>query len=196
MQQHFWSGYGVLCLIMFRIVWGFVGTYHARFRNFLASPAKIWLYSKTLSQRKGPAYLGHNPMGGLSALALIIVIVVQIITGLFNSDDYFHGPLSGLVSDATRSLLGQVHELNFTVVTSLVVLHIAAIIFYKLYKGQALTWPMVNGKKPVSLSGQPITGSKISLALVVLIFCVGIVYYIATGFTDTLPSSEFDYIFS
>jgi cytochrome b len=195
MQQHFWSGYGVLCVIMFRIVWGFVGTQHARFINFVATPAGIWRYSKTLFQRNSSAYLGHNPMGGLSALVLILVILLQVSTGLFNSDDYFHAPLSGLVSDATRGLLGQVHALNFTVATILVVLHIAAIIFYKLYKGQALTWSMINGKKPASLMGQSITGSKIILAFIVLILCAGITYYIVTGFTDTLPSSEYDYSF-
>jgi cytochrome b len=195
MQQHFWSGYGALCVIVFRIVWGFVGTYHARFSNFLASPTTLWRYSKTLSQRNSPAYLGHNPMGGFSVLALLIVILVQVSTGLFNSDDYFHGPLSGLVSDATRSILGQVHELNFKLATVLIVMHIAAIIFYKLYKRQALVWSMINGKKPASMIGQSITGSKKTLALIVLILCIGIVYYIATGFTDTLPSSEFDYSF-
>lgn len=194
-QQHIWAGYGVLGVVLFRLVWGFVGTYHARFGNFLVSPQKIWRYSKTLSQPNSKASLGHNPMGGLSSIVLLLVILTQAVTGLFNSDDYFHGPLSGLVGEQARGVLGLVHELNFNLACALIALHVCAIIFYKLYKGQALTSAMISGKKPASPGDQTIAGSKLLLALFVLLICAGLVYTIATGFTDTLPSSEFDYNF-
>ena len=195
MQQHFWAGYGVLSVILFRFIWGFAGTTHARFSSFLQTPNTVWHYAKTLSQRSSTAYLGHNPMGGLSALVLVIVILVQASTGLFNSDDYFHGPLSGLVGQATRGTIGWIHQINSDVLTALVGLHIVAIVFYKLFKRQSLTSAMITGNKPAALNGEAIEGSKLCLALLVLLVCAAIVYYIATGFTDTLPSSEFDYSF-
>lgn len=195
MEQHFWAGYGLLGVILFRLIWGLVGSFHARFSNFLATPKTVWSYAKSLPRPDSKVYLGHNPIGGWSAFLMILVLLVQASTGLFNSDDYFHGPLSGLVSDATRATLGEIHELNFDLACVLIALHLLAIGVYKFYKRQNLIAAMFTGKKPAVSGGRAIAGSKLLLALAVVFVCLAVVYYLATGFSDTLPSGEFDYSF-
>ena len=193
LEQHFLAGYGVLTLVLFRLVWGFLGTYHARFANFLTSPTKLWQYLKTFSDRHARPTVGHNPAGGLSALLMLLVLLLQTSTGLFNNDDYFFGPLSGLVDESTRAFLGNIHALNFDFAAALIALHVLAIVYYRIFKRQHLTSAMISGKKNLMPEQQPgITSSRLLLAIIVFLLCVAGVYYLATAFTDLLPASEYD----
>lgn len=194
MQQHFYAGYSILTLVLFRLCWGVFGTVYAKFSNFIYSPKQIFNYAKTLGDKSSKPYLGHNPLGGLAVLLMLFALLLQTSTGLFNSDDYFHGPLSGLVSSQLRSLAGEVHALNFNFLIALIALHIAAVLLYVLYKKQRLIKAMISGNKVAQTdSSAAIKSSKLILALLLLLVCAGGVYYIATGFTDTLPSSEYDF---
>ena len=219
MEQHFYAGYSVLTLLLFRLVWGFVGSRYALFKSFLYSPAKIMAYVKTLpvkesTQEQQPInkttrYLGHNPLGGLAVFAMLAVLLFQTGSGLFSSDDYYYGPLAGLIDKGLVAKLTNLHHLNFDIITALIAIHIVAILLYRLYKKEHLVGAMFTGKKftgkkftsesapnkkPVSADAA-ITGSKLVLALFVLVLCITAVYLLANSFTDTLPSAEDYYSF-
>ena len=201
MQQHFWSGYTILTLILFRFTWGFIGSRYARFSSFLFSIKEITSYAKSIKSRNTiKHYLGHNPIGSLSALAMMLVILLQASTGLFNSDDYYFGPLSGLVDKKLGAWLSSIHSLNFDLLTLLIASHLIAILYYKFHKKENLSKAMITGKKTVLATDKEnnsvaIHGSKLALALFVLALCAGIVYGLANAFTDTLPSNEYDLIY-
>ncbi|WP_421709516.1 cytochrome b/b6 domain-containing protein [Algihabitans sp.] len=144
MYWHKLSGYAILTLVVFRLVWGVVGTRHAQFGSFLRPPGEIISY---LSGRSS-GYVGHNPLGGLSVLLLLAVLLLQAVTGLFASDDIFvEGPLADLVSGATVDRMTSLHHLAFDLLLALIALHLAAIAFYEAAKGQRLVRAMFSGRK-------------------------------------------------
>ena len=148
-QWHAYFGYSILTLLIFRIIWGFVGSTHARFASFLPTKKAIFDYLSGSS----PRVLGHNPVGAISVFALIFVLCVQVFTGLFVDDEVsFQGPLAKYVSDSISSLLSEVHEGNQVVILTLIAIHIAAIIFYKKFKGEDLIKPMISGDKEIDPS--------------------------------------------
>lgn len=201
MEQHFWSGYTVLTLILFRFIWGFVGSRYARFGSFLLPLKEIASYAKSIKSRNtNKHYLGHNPIGGLSALAMMLAILLQASTGLFNSDDYYFGPLSGLIDKNLAAFFSNIHQLNFDLLKLLIATHIIAILYYKFYKKENLSNAMITGKKTMVAAEKEINlvaipSSKLALALLVLVLCAGIVYGLANAFSDTLPSNEYDLIY-
>lgn len=141
---HFRSGYAVLALIAFRIAWGFVGGRHARFANFLRGPSGI---AAALRGESAP-HAGHNPLGGLSVIAMLALIGAQAVGGLFANDDIAsEGPLVRLVSKATSDTITTLHRINEKLIIALVVLHVAAIFFYLWRKRTNLVRPMITGDK-------------------------------------------------
>ena len=101
-QLHIYAGYAVLGLIVFRLIWGIIGTKHARFSDFLASPAKVIEYLKSLGSRKPKHYLGHNPAGGWMVIVLLISLFVSTISGLkLYAVEEGKGPLAGVTSDVS-----------------------------------------------------------------------------------------------
>jgi len=149
MEIHARVGYCVLALIIFRICWGLIGSYHARFINFVPSPQGLVSYLLG----KSKAGLGHNPIGALSVLALITSVGLQAVTGLFANDDIlFEGPFAKYVSNSTVSLLTSVHRFNETVLLILIALHLCAILYYYKFKGENLVKPMIAGDKEIDPS--------------------------------------------
>ena len=148
-QWHAYFGYSILTLLIFRIVWGFVGSTHARFTSFLPTKKAIFDYLSGSS----PRVLGHNPIGAISVFALIFVLCVQVLTGLFVDDEVsFQGPLAKYVSGSISSFLSEIHEGNQVVIYTLIAIHIAAIWYYKKFKGENLIKPMINGDKEIDPS--------------------------------------------
>ena len=148
-QWHAYFGYSILTLLIFRIIWGFIGSTHARFLSFIPSPKSLLNYL----QGKSPRFLGHNPIGALSVFALLFALSVQVTTGLFVDDEIaFQGPFAQYVSNATVSFLSQIHEANQVVIYTLITIHIAAIIYYRKFKGEDLIKPMINGDKEIDPS--------------------------------------------
>ncbi len=143
-QWHAYCGYTALALILFRVIWGFVGSQYARFANFVPSPARLIAFLR--GQVDGG--LGHNPLGALSVIALLIVVLIQALTGLFTDDDiFFQGPFAKYVSNNTVALLTSIHRFNQYLIFVLVGLHIAAISYYYFVKRENLVGPMVTGDK-------------------------------------------------
>jgi cytochrome b len=143
-----WHGrIGVLLLglLVFRLVWGFIGSTHARFASFFPTPMRLAAYLK--GQWQG---IGHNPLGALSALALLGTLAALVLTGLFANDDIaFQGPLFSLVTKDFSDKLSGWHNLTFNALIVLVPLHLAAIMYYARVKKHNLLVPMLTGEKVV-----------------------------------------------
>lgn len=151
MTLHFYCGYVIIGLLGFRILWGLVGPAPARFSNFIYGPRTTLGYLQTLPSAKPSYWPGHNPIGALSVFALIAALIVQTTSGLFSDPDDFinAGPLADTVSSATRRTASQVHEATASVILILVGLHLCAIAYYRLRKGEDLVTPMITGWKRV-----------------------------------------------
>jgi cytochrome b len=148
MQWHAYFGYAALSLVLFRVLWGFIGAVHSRFITFVPSPQRLFAF---LSGKEGSG-LGHNPLGSLSVIALLLVVGIQASTGLFADDDIaFQGPLTKYVSNATVSLLGSIHALNSNILFGLIGLHLLAIAYYQWVKRESIVFPMIQGDKEVDV---------------------------------------------
>jgi cytochrome b len=188
-EWHAYFGYSILTLLIFRIVWGFIGSTHARFASFIPNRKSVLNYL----QGKSPRFLGHNPIGALSVFALLFVLSVQVITGLFVDDEIaFQGPMAKYVSNSVVSFLSEIHEGNQVLIYTLITIHIAAIIYYKKFKGENLIKPMISGDKEIDPSEEakysPIDLGRASkdgalqrgLALVILSVIAVVVGYFIT----------------
>jgi cytochrome b len=143
MELHIKFGIAALCLITFRIVWGFFGSRYARFNQFVKGPRKVLTYLKNASKVKPDA--GHSAIGGWSTMFLLGVIGTQAFTGLFSTDDIMtQGPLNAYVSNATAETITNVHHMLSNVVIALITVHILAIIIYG-FRGKRLIPPMITG---------------------------------------------------
>ena len=148
MQAHFWSGFILLVLLLFRIAWGFFGSTTSRFSDFLQRPSVILRYCKALKRRERPRYAGHNPIGGLAVMAFLVILLAQAVTGLFSNDGVrFHGPLALEISSNASDNLSRWHRWLFNGVIALVWMHLVAVFFYFFVKNENLIRPMFNGKK-------------------------------------------------
>lgn len=149
LNWHRWSGYAIIGLLLFRIYWGFAGGGAARFASFVKGPRATFAYLRTIGRRTPGTTPGHNPLGALSILALLAVLLVQVGTGLFvvDIDAFDGGPLSDRVSYDLGRTLADVHELSFTVLQVLVALHVAAVLFYLVWKRTDLIGPMITGRR-------------------------------------------------
>ena len=148
-QWHAYFGYSILTLLIFRIIWGFVGSTHARFTSFFPTKKAILEYLSG----SAPSVLGHNPLGALSVFALLFALAIQVTTGLFVDDEIsFQGPLAKFVPSWVSSFLSEIHEGNQVVIYTLITIHIAAIWAYKKFKGENLIKPMISGDKEIDPS--------------------------------------------
>jgi len=150
-EWHMWLGYATGGLIAFRIVWGIVGPPSARLSALFPSPGEVRDYLAHVFDRRPSGVAGHNPLGSLSVLALLATLFVQVGTGLFSeSDDFFDGgPFASAVPDSVVRLCNEVHEISSGVLLTLIGLHVAALLFYLVWKGENLIRPMVTGMKLV-----------------------------------------------
>lgn len=169
---HMWSGYGLLAILIFRILWGFMGSSTARFTQFVGGPRDFLGY---LSNARRWTRIGHTPLGALSVLALLTLLGLQIILGLilFDFDDYVGGPLSHWVDAQTNELALQTHEAMFNLLLSFVALHIGAILFYRLVRRKKLTRAMITGHGDYPAGTEPMkpvgTGRMVACIAIALV---------------------------
>ncbi|SUA54692.1 cytochrome b/b6 domain-containing protein [Oligella urethralis] len=183
MEWHLRLGLAALCLIIFRILWGFSGTYYARFTQFIKGPTAIIDYLKS-----GQKVFGHNPLGALSVLALLGLFGLQVVSGLFTGDGYFYqGPLYRLAAKDIRELMAKIHHSTELLMILLVVLHVGAVLFYRFIKKQNLITPMITGQAQLS-NDVPTAAVHVEQGLsmwlrFVLSFGIAVLitYYIANG---------------
>lgn len=150
LDLHMKPGAAILALLLFRLAWGAVGSRTARFSDFVKGPAAIAAFLRETRAGRPVDRVGHNPLGALSVVALLAVALAQAATGLFTSDDIMtEGPLAWAVSAKTVSLLSTVHRLGVKALLALIALHLGAIAFYRLAKGEDLVSPMITGWRPM-----------------------------------------------
>jgi len=150
---HSYCGYTALVLVVFRIIWGFVGPHHARFSSFVPSVSSL----KTFFKDKTVSPLGHNPLGALSVIAMLLIVLVQATSGLFTDDEIsFQGPLSKFLSEDMVKIMNEIHETNHVLVYGIVALHLIAIFYYQRIKKNNLIGPMVYGDKEIDPKNQPV----------------------------------------
>jgi len=182
MRIHELSGFSILTLVLFRVLWGFFGSTHARFGNFVRGLAAARSYAAVLWAGRSAAYTGHNPIGGWMVLALLLCLLTQACTGLFANDDIMiEGPLMKYVSKETSDRISAIHEINSYVLMVLVAVHIAAALYYLWRKRENLIWPMFTGRKSVTdETVQDYRGGPIWLAAALLAFCAALVWFVVT----------------
>ena len=182
LEWHRWSGYGVLGLILFRLIWGFVGSSTARFASFVRGPAATLAYAKTLPRRAHAETPGHNPVGALSVLAILAALATQVTTGLFavDIDGIESGPLSDKVSFDTGRVFAKIHSVTFTAIEVLVILHIAAVVFYLAYKRSNLIAPMITGRR--AFTADPgLKFAPLWRAILVALVAGGLTWFVMKG---------------
>lgn len=184
MDIHYWSGLILIGLVVFRIYWGFAGPETARFSRFLKGPRAVLGYVGKLFRPDYRASFGHNPLGALSVIALLLAVAIQAGMGLFASDTSYvsSGPLSHLVDYETSEDITDLHEDFFNVVLAVIGLHLAAIVFYLVGKRINLIGPMITGRRrAVNVEGPPAGIASLSLLRLAIgvVLAVGAVWAIA-----------------
>jgi cytochrome b len=178
MPWHFRFGYCVLTLLLFRIVWGFVGGTWSRFSSFIYAPKHVINYLK--GQREPLHEVGHNPLGGLSVFAMLAFLLAQVATGLFSDDEIASaGPLTRFIANASVQQVTNYHvNIGKFILIVLVVTHVIAIVFYLLKKRENLIKPMLDGDKilPMEVLATRDTARSRFMALLILVVSAAAVY--------------------
>jgi cytochrome b len=146
---HVNAGYLIGGLLVFRLIWGFVGTRHARFSDFVRTPSQVLAYVRDAVRLRSGHYLGHNPAGGAMILALMITLGITVASGmaLYGATD-FAGPLAGMFrGELAADLLEGLHEAAANLTLFLVVLHLGGVFFSSLAEGENLIRAMITGRK-------------------------------------------------
>ena len=175
LEWHRRAGFLVIGLVLFRVMWGFVGGYHARFANFVRGPKGIMDYVRGEAVESA----GHNPLGALSVLLMLLLIALQAGTGMFANDDVMlEGPYAAMVGKEMSDWLTKIHKINSNFIFGLVVIHISAIAYYYFRKKNNLVLPMVTGNKVLFVQ-MPQRVRPIWLAPALIALVVAIVYWLA-----------------
>jgi len=173
---------------VFRLIWGFIGSTHARFGNFFPTWRRLAAYLK--GHWNG---LGHNPLGALAVFALLADLALLTGTGLCASDDIaFEGPFYKLLDgDDLKDKVSGLHKQAFNFLLGLIALHIGSIAFYRVVKKTNLVLPMLTGKKQVSkLCATEVTGGGVARFVSTVIVCAAVVWGIWGGVAFIKPADS------
>ncbi len=171
---HMRLGKFMIGMLIFRLIWGLIGPRHARFVNFIKGPGSILRYLK-----EGVISVGHNPLGAGMVVLLLLLLVVQVGTGLFSTDDIvWTGPFYPSVSHDLAEKLTAIHHLNFKFIEAAIALHLCAIAYYQFVKKEPLVPAMFHGGKPAThvAEQEAIASSQLWKALIVIAVAAGCVY--------------------
>ncbi|HEX5162324.1 MAG TPA: cytochrome b/b6 domain-containing protein [Steroidobacteraceae bacterium] len=180
LEWHRWSGYALLGLVTFRIYWGFFGSSTARFRQFVRGPRAVAGYLRGAWN----VAAGHNPLGALSVLALIVLLLAQVMLGLFavDVDGIESGPLSLYVSFETGRLAAEWHEAVFNVLLALTALHIVAIAWYRVVKKEKLVEAMIHGTRAYPQDVPPVQHASLLRLVLGIVLASGFTWAVARAF--------------
>lgn len=176
------SGYVILGLLIFRVIWGFAGSDTSRFGTFLRGPGAVFTYARSLPSRAASAAYGHNPLGGWSVALMLLALIVQVGLGVVavDTDGLESGPLADYVSFETGRWASKLHHQLFNVLLALVALHVAAVAFYALWKRRNLVTAMITGRM-TSDEAQPGGFAPASRAVAVAVVAGAIAWFVSTG---------------
>lgn len=162
---HAMCGYVILVVTITRIIWGIVGTHHARFANFVRGPRSVIRY--LVDRGNAQSAVGHNPVGALMVILLLALLVIETVTGLFANDQVANvGPLFGYVRSVTSNKLTGIHHVLANAIVICVCLHITAVLAHYVFRRENLVLPMITGRKPAEAVPQDsaIVNSRVPIA--------------------------------
>ncbi len=176
---HMRLGHVLLALLIFRVIWGFIGTETARFGSFVKGPGAIIAYLTG----KQDHTIGHNPLGALAVLALLGLTFAQVAMGLFAGDpfDGATGPLNPLVGVGTADMLTDTHEWFYYVVFAMILTHITAVAVYAGVKMQNLVGPMFVGKGEVAEGVEGNSPTPLRNLVIAVVVSVGTALWVYAG---------------
>ena len=162
MVWHGWIGDLTLALVLFRLLWGFLGSETARFSQFLTSPRIALQHLRYSFLREPDRQVGHNPAGGWMVLLLLALLLAETLTGIYVANDIADvGPLTGMVPAAAADAIDASHAIIWNVLLAAIALHVLAIAGYAAVKGQDLVRPLITGMKTLP---EPVTEPRMASA--------------------------------
>ena len=177
---HMRAGGTLLALVLFRIVWGFVGSANARFTSFVRGPGSVVSYLRSILQPPHEIHATHNPIGGWMVIALLLAMLFQAGTGLFTNDDILNdGPLVKLITKDLSDSISSLHRRGWWVVAGLAVVHTLAVLAYYFVLKDNLVSAMVSGEKtlPVRVADSAAAAASTGKALALLLMCGVLVWW-------------------
>lgn len=181
LDWHRLAGYSILALILFRLIWGVVGSGTARFSGFVRGPGTVASYVKGAMFRRGVHGVpGHNPLGGWSVVAMLLLLATQVGLGLFavDIDGMESGPFSYLVEFETGRWAAEWHSVIFNLLLALIAIHVVGVLFYLLYRRDNLIGPMITGSRRWSGNHPTLRFASSWLGFSLMIACAGIVWLV------------------
>jgi len=161
MIWHTQSGFITAGLIIFRVIWGVAGSWSARFSQFVKPPKQVIAYVKGEDKNE---HLSHNPLGALGVLAILLLVSIQVITGLFSNDDIFiEGPLAHLVSYDLSLEITEIHEAVFNLLLLVIAIHIAAVLYHQKIRKERIVQSMFHGRKPSAFAATEMKTPTVAL---------------------------------
>lgn len=184
MQLHFWLGYAVLTLMLFRLVWGFLGGHWSRFINFVPTPAKLRAYVQAVRAHEETRSIGHNPLGALSVLGMLSILLLQVFSGFMSDDEIANtGPWTAFVPTNWVELATEYHgEIGKVILFLLIAIHVVTVLYYKRVKNDDLITPMITGDKVLQSETHASRDTRTSRLFALGIFagCAYVVYRLVT----------------
>jgi cytochrome b len=181
LEWHMRFGQALLALVVFRVLWGFVGSRNARFGAFLHSPGRVVRYARSIVRGGKEVHVTHNPLGGWMVVLLLAALLAQAVTGLFTNDDIlWEGPLASRVSEALSDAISTVHRQFWWVVAALSIVHVGAVVAYLVLWRDNLIVPMWTGRKrlPPGAADPAHASASTARAVVMLVLCGLAVWYV------------------
>lgn len=180
MDFHIWAGYILLALVIFRLIWGFVGSDTARFSRFIAPPRKAAHHLRRIFHREPDTMVGHNPAGGWMVLFMLALLLVQSLSGIYTNNDVANeGRWSEVVPASISNAISDSHTWVWDVILAAVALHVVAIATYAAVKKHNLLAPMLTGRKALSEPCAHPRMAKLWLAGLVLVIAAAITFVLA-----------------
>lgn len=179
LEWHERFGLTALALIVFRLIWGLVGGEFARFSSFVRGPGAVVRYVRETVAGRHPEHVGHNPLGALAVVALLLLVGTQATLGLFANDDIlYEGPLYHLAGYELSGTLTGLHHQLFDILLIVVVVHVVTVIAYMLFLRDDLILPMITGVKQMAPEDVPgrVRRTPWWVALAILAFCAAGAY--------------------
>ena len=180
MEFHFYVGYAIATLLLFRVAWGLFGPRYARFSSFVTGPRRVVDYLRGWLDGSAREPAGHTPAGGWMIVALLVLLLLQVASGMLNSHDGLDaGPWYWAASESLREIAEDTHETVFNVLLAAAAAHIVAVLLYLVRPGINLVAAMFSGRKRTTEPGIP--GSRLPLALVLLAAAAAGVWYLVSS---------------
>ena len=174
---HMRFGYAVLSLVLFRLLWGFAGSRYVLFSHFVRGPGDVLAYVNGRLRHAG----GHNPLGALSVLALLLLLLVQASGGLFANDGSFsEGPLVKLISGSLSNRISTLHRWAEWAIYALLLLHLAAVAFYAVFKSEPLVGAMLHGDRQLDAEPAQDDAPLRVRGLMVFLLAAALTWYVVT----------------